>query len=98
MTFIEALRLIEEHHNLIGKSIRGATIDEFVIVPTNPESRTKFDTIFLQTMDAQKAIAQFINEDVVVMVVCDKKKIRDNNILLYLLLDDAIMMMHEKSL
>lgn len=97
MTFNEALKLIKDNRNLIGRIVKGAPMDEFVVVPTNPESKAKFEKIYIQTLDAQKAIAPFLSEDVIVRIVCDKKEIRDDNIILYLSLDDAIELIQEGS-
>lgn len=88
---------MEDNRNLIGRIVKGALLDEFVVVPTNPESKAKFEMIYIQTLDAQKAIAPFISEDVIVLIVCGKNKIRENNIIPYLSLDDAIILIQERS-
>ena len=75
MDFFKAVRIAQVNKHLIGQKRKGETIDDIIIVPTNAKSRSKFDDLYKQTLNAQISIAHFMNEDVEVLIVCNKRLI-----------------------
>lgn len=75
MNFETALKLIRENSNLIGKKIAMGTIDELVIYPNEENAKNTFKNIYVQTLNAKKAIEPFINEDVSISAIINKKGI-----------------------
>ena len=57
---------------MIGKEWEGATIDEIIVVPTDAELRKEFERLYAQTWNAQAAISRFVNNDVDIVIVCNK--------------------------
>ncbi|WP_158210469.1 hypothetical protein [Myroides phaeus] len=76
MEYNKALKLIEEKSYLIGKKVKGKTIDELVIYPSDDDAKKKFKEIYIATLDADKAIEPFKKFDVDVSVIIAKDKIR----------------------
>lgn len=75
MNYKEALEEIKNKSDLIGKKIKGGTIDELIIFPNNEESKLNFKDNYLKTYDAESSIQPFINEEVSICAVIDKVKI-----------------------
>lgn len=88
MDFKEALELANNQENLIGKKYNGATLDEIIIYPTNPQSFQSFERKYIKSMNAQIAIAPYVNEDVRVGCVFDKSKIFSNGVFIYTDIDN----------
>lgn len=82
MNFEEALQKIKDNSHLIGAKITMGTIDELVVYPTNGEAKKVFKDIFFQTLNSEKAIAPFINDDVSVSAIVNKKGIKQEFFLL----------------
>lgn len=82
MTFEQALQLTNQNRHLIGQTYRGATLDEIIIFPTNPDSNDVFKQVYISTGNAQHAITPFMAEDVHVAVVADKRRIVNQGIFL----------------
>lgn len=82
MNFIEAMKVADANQHLIGKSWKGATIEEIIIVPTDPIQSEEFSRMYIQTLDAQQSIVPYMNSDVDVFVVCDKQQIRTQKFLI----------------
>lgn len=97
MTFKEALNLIDENKNLIGKKFRGATIDEFLVAPTDSVQRDQFSRLYIDSLNAQQSALPFINSDVDVLVVCDKHRIRQENFIATMTLFSLLSMTNEIS-
>lgn len=80
MKFFEALVVANQKEELIGKLIiNGATLDEVIIAPSNAIDYQRFITSYIDTLDAQKSIAPYIEADVKVLGVFDKIRIRQDN-------------------
>ena len=82
MNFFDAVQLAKSKEGLIGKTVQGARLDDIVIVPTSQDELPIFQQIYIQTLNAQQAIAPFMGSDVIVKCVYDKSKIRQMGILL----------------
>lgn len=83
MKFLEALAVANQKEKLIGKLIKnGATLDEVIIAPSKVEDYQLFIKNYIDTLDAQKSIAPYIESDVSVLGVFDKIRIRQDNALL----------------
>ena len=76
MNYNEATKIADANKHLIGKKWKGATIDEIIIAPKDSSSWDEFMKLYFSTLDACQAVLPFINEDVDVLVVCDKRRIR----------------------
>lgn len=80
MKFFEALVVANQKEKLIGKLIiKGATLDEVIIAPSNAIDYEHFINSYFNTLDAQKSIAPYIESDVKVLGVFDKIRIRQDN-------------------
>ena len=77
MTFEEALQQINENSHIIGSKINMGTIDELVVYPNSDEAKIAFKEIYFKTLNAQEAIAPFVNEDVSVSAIINKQKIKE---------------------
>jgi hypothetical protein len=75
MTFKEALKEIKNNYALIGKKVKGGTIDELIIYPSDESSKEIYKDLYLKTYDAEKSIEPFKNEDVLVSAIINKKLI-----------------------
>lgn len=83
MKFYEALVVANQKEELIGKlKIKGATLDEVIIAPSNAIDYQHFINSYFNTLDAQKSIAPYIESDVKVLGVFDKIRIRQANVFL----------------
>ena len=80
MDFLDAVKIAEANQHLIGKEWKDATIDDIIIVPTNHNQWADFERLYIQTLNAQKAIVPFINSDVDIFVVFNKGHIRTQNL------------------
>lgn len=76
MNYYEAVKIAKANQHLIGKRWQGTTIDEIIIVPTDTRQREEFERIYVQTWNAQAAITRFINNDVDLVIVCNKSLMR----------------------
>lgn len=83
MEYKEAILLVEEKRYLIGKKVKGETIDEIIICPTNPNHFKSFETIYNETLSADYAIAPFEKDDVEVGVVIGKKRLKEGWLILW---------------
>lgn len=84
MEFLEAVKLARKKSNLIGTSTaKGGTIDDIIIVPTDPHERENFIRNYLTSFDAQQSIIPYINSDVQVLAVIDKERICKQNVFIY---------------
>lgn len=79
---------------LIGKNYRGAIINEIIIFPVEPAKLESFKLVYYETLNAEKAIEPFINDQVDVVAILLKQQIEQNNMLLYVKLEDI----HEEDL
>lgn len=87
MKFLEAVELASKKSNLIGTSTdKGGTIDDIIIVPTDPREREGFIRSYLMSFNAQQSIVPYINSDVQVLAI-DKERIREQNIFIYTTID-----------
>lgn len=82
MRFIDALKIAKANEHLIGTTMKGSSIDEIIIMPTNDEEQRMFQTRYVRTMNPQEAIAPFIASDVEVYALFDKRRIRTENLFL----------------
>ncbi len=69
MNFLDAVKIAQNNKHLIGKELKGITIDDIIIVPTNAHSQEKFQQLYVQTLNAQASIEPFKNEDVEVYII-----------------------------
>lgn len=95
MTFEEALKVVDDNKQLIGKRYCGAVIDEFLIVPTNPEQYKNYYNLYIQTLNAQASVVPFINCDLDILVVCDKKRITQEGTFMSLTLSNLLSRSNE---
>lgn len=80
MNYLEALEFAKTKRHLIGRTVKGATIDELVICPTNPDYFQIFKDKYDETLSADLAITPFKTEDVEVAVVIGKKYLKENRL------------------
>lgn len=84
MKFFDAVQLADSKKHLVGKTIKGTTLDEIIIVPTSTSEFDAFKLLYVQTLDAQQSIIPFMNSDVDVVGVCDKSKIHKMGLFNYI--------------
>jgi hypothetical protein len=84
MNFIQAKKLFDMNQQLIGRQIKGATIDELVICPTDKAQYEDFIKRHLTTHKGSEAILPFLNEDLDIFCVLDKQRIKVNSTMLVL--------------
>ena len=83
MTFTEALHIADSKSHLIRNHIfNGAILDEVIIAPKDKQEYEQFTKIYIQTLDAQKAILPYIQSDLIVLGVFDKYRIRKEGLLI----------------
>ena len=83
MKFFEALTVVNQKVHLIGKLRQnGAILDEIIIAPSQGEEYDNFIQTYIDSLDAQKSIAPYIQSDVVVLGVFDKSRITHENTLI----------------
>jgi hypothetical protein len=75
MEYETAKKLLDVNKHLIGKSHNGGTINDVIIIPTDPYLASKFSKLYLTSSDPFESIQPFINEDVEVRVVLLKRPI-----------------------
>jgi len=75
MKYKEALEIVNENINLIGKSTNLGLIDEIVIYPTDENLKEEFKKIYVKTGNAYEAINPYINEDVEISAIINKELI-----------------------
>lgn len=80
MDYLEALEFAKTKLHLIGRTVKGATIDELIVCPTNPDYLRIFKVKYDETRSADFAITPFKTEDVEVAVVIGKKYLRENRL------------------
>ena len=69
MNFYDAVKIAQNNKHLIGKKLKGVTIDDIIIAPTNAHSQEKFQQLYVQTLNPYESITPFMNEDVEVFVI-----------------------------
>ena len=72
MTFEEALEQLNENQDLDGKKIKGGTIDEIVIFPSDENSKNIFKDRYFNSHDALESIEPFKHEQVSICAVINK--------------------------
>lgn len=87
MNYTEAKKIQEEKVHIIGTKIKGETIDELIICPTNPTQLEIFKTIYNETQSAEFATSQFLNEDLDIAVVIGKKRLVQGLMISWMSLD-----------
>ena len=80
MDFFKAVKLAKANEHLVGKVVKGAMVDEIIIMPTNEEEQKAYWQYFVKYLDAQRAIVPFMTSDVEVFALFDKRLIRSENI------------------
>lgn len=80
MDYLEALEFVKTKRHLIGQTVKGVTIDELIICPTNPDYFQVFKVKYCETLSADFAITPFKAEDVEVAVVIGKKYLKENRL------------------
>lgn len=80
MDFFKAVKLAKANEHLVGKAVKGAIVDEIIIMPTNEEERKAYWQYFTQYLDAQRAIVPFMTSDVEVFALFNKRLIRSENL------------------
>jgi len=88
MNFIEAVKKDDANKHLIGKSYKGAVIDEIIIAPNESNEYDEFLKLYCTSLDAQKSIIPFINSNVGVYLVFEKSKIFQMNLVLITSIDE----------
>lgn len=84
MKFKEALLVANEKEKLVKQlKFNGATLDEVLIAPTNPDEFSKFEKSYVDTLNAEAAIVPFMQSDLKVIGVFDKHLIRKENIVIF---------------
>ncbi len=73
MQFTEATALAKKNSHLIGKTYKGYTIDEVIVVPTDEYERDAFEKEYARTSNLQLALEKYLNADLSVFIHCDKK-------------------------
>lgn len=73
MDFQKAEQLKRKNSHLIGKRDNGQTIDELILVPSNPDLAVDFFKLYRQTLDGEKSILPFTGTDVDIVAVFNKK-------------------------
>ena len=82
MNFHQSLDVANKKEQLVGHLKKnGAVLDEVIIAPTDDEKYQGFIKAYVDTLDAQRAIAPYIKSDVIVLGVFDKYRIRRDNLL-----------------
>jgi hypothetical protein len=90
MTYNEALEVVNNNQNIIGKRIKGARIDEILIHPLNSKQWEEFSKSYVQSLNAQNSLLPYLGSDLGVSVVLDKQKIRSHSIFFYTSIDRAL--------
>ena len=75
MKYKDAIKIVNDNINLIGKKTRLGQIDEIIIYPTDENLKEEFKKIYIKTGNANEAINPFINEDVEISAIINKKMI-----------------------
>lgn len=94
MRFKDIDGIIENNKSLIGKTFKGATIDELVCIPVGYEEQYK--KLYIETQNAEQAFAMLITSlgilptdiEYQVYAVFDKSKIVTDGILTYANIND----------
>jgi hypothetical protein len=79
MDFYDAVKLAKANEHLVGKIVKGATIDEIIIMPTDEEEQKAYSMSFAQNLHAQRAIIPFMASDVEVFALFNKRMMRSEN-------------------
>ena len=82
MKFIDALKIAKANEHLIGTTMKGSSIDEIIIMPTDKKESEEVQVLFGQTLNPQQSIAPFMGSDVEVYALFDKRRIRTENLFL----------------
>lgn len=72
MEYLEAIEIVKAKQCLIGKTVKGETIDEFIICPTNSDRLQSFQKEYYKTFSANVNLIDK-NEDVQIAVIIGKK-------------------------
>lgn len=83
MTFRDATTKINEFRNLLGgQNEKGFEIDFIIPVPTNKTKQVDFLREFLRTLDLNKSIAPYQNEDLEIWAL-EIKHYKESGVLFY---------------
>jgi hypothetical protein len=83
MKLKEALLEVSEKEHLIGKyTYKNAVLDEILIAPSNSYEFEKFQQEYILNLNAQTALAPYIQSDLRIIGVFDKWRIRYENVLI----------------
>lgn len=88
MKYSDALEIKRNSEYLIGKNYRGAIISEIIIFPVEATKLESFKLEYYETLNAEKALEPFIDEQLDVVAILAKELIEENNILLYVKLEN----------
>lgn len=75
MKYKDAIKIVNDNINLIGKKTSLGQIDEIVIYPTDENLKEEYKKNYVKTGNADKAIHPYINEDVEISVIINKELI-----------------------
>jgi len=75
MNLADALQLRHRNIHLIGQQNKGWTLDELILVPSDPVLAASFKQRYLESLNAEVAFEPFIGADVDVVAVFEKKRI-----------------------
>jgi hypothetical protein len=82
MNINDALILKDKSLYLIGKKYKGSIIDEIIIKPKDENESDSFMKSYIRTLNAEKSLEPFINNDLQVCILCEKNNIKKSNIIL----------------
>ena len=83
MTYKEAIELKKASMHLIGTTNqRGYKITDILIVPAEQDKQNDFMLCYIQNHNANYCLANYINEDLIVMSV-DTRYLGDDSVLFY---------------
>lgn len=83
MTFQNALEVANEKSHLINVlKFHGAILSEIIIALSNSIEFERFKKIYIQTLNAQRAIVPFMQSDLIVLGVFDMHRIQKEGILI----------------
>lgn len=77
----EAIKIANANKHLIGKTWKGARIEDVIIVPTDQDERNTFWSLYYRKYDSHGSIAPFAHGDVEVLIICDRWRARKEGLL-----------------
>ena len=81
MKYQEAIEIANANKHLIGKTWKGARIEDVIIVPANQEGREDYWRLYRRKYDSHQSIAPFVYGDVEILIICDRWRIRKQRLL-----------------